>query len=281
MLGIALEGGGARCAAQAGALAALNDKGFAPECVAGCGAGAWIAGMYALGIRGEALLRLVKDMRKAGPWMLRSRASAMQMLIKAKLPESGALSASRVLRVLRWQTMETNLPDVRMPLAIAVWDVEAAEELMLASKLPKGPSSFSWNRQATLAQAISAATCVPGILPPISWRGRMLTGGGAYWSGLPDALRDLGADNVIRVRVMSVRDACADAASIAQANRLPRDTDEDGLLRVSLPIQAGLMDFDGCEAHYEMGYRACAEAIPKLTGFRMKLGGNVIPFPKM
>ncbi|MDR1570141.1 MAG: patatin-like phospholipase family protein [Oscillospiraceae bacterium] len=281
MLGIALEGGGARCAAQAGALTALVERGFQPECVAGCGGGAWVAGLFALGIRGDSLLRLVRDMRKAGPWMLSARACGLRMFIKPKLSEQGALSASRIHRVLRWQTLDTNLPDLKMPLAVAVWDVEAGEELTLSSKLPSGPSSLCWNRQATLAQAIGAAVCVPGLLPPVSWRGRTLTGGASYWSTLPDALRDLGADSIIRMRVIDIRDSGLDAASIAQANRLPRDHDEDGLLRISLPARAGLMDFEACELYYEIGYRACLEALPKLIGSRRKIGGNVLPFPRM
>ena len=280
MLGIALEGGGARCAAQAGALAALADRGFQPECVAGCGGGAWVAGLYALGVRGDSLLRLIKDMRKSGPWMLNIRGSAFRNAAKAMLTEKGALCASRMLRVLRWQTMEANLPDVKIPLALAVWDVEAAEEWMLASKLPKGPSSLCWNRQASLAQAIAASACVPGILPPVLWRGRTLVGGSALWPVLTDALHDLGADSLIRIRVLSTRDGAVDAAAIAQASRLPRDVEEDSLLRIALPAQAGLMDFSLCEAHYEIGYNACIEAIPRLTGLRAKIGGNVLPFPK-
>lgn len=281
MLGIALEGGGARCAAQAGALSALADKGFTPDVLAGCGGGAWVAAMFALGMRGDTLLKQIKTMGKEAPEMLGVRRSAFKGFMSGSLQGGGMLSESRLSTVLRWQTMDVNLPDVKMPLAIAVWDVEAGEEWMLSSKLPMSSSTLCWNRQASLSQAIAASMCVPGIFPPIAWRGRTLTGGGVLWRTLPEALRDLGADNIIRLRVMSARDATVDAIALAQSARLPTDIlVSDDVVRIELPNRAGLADFKYVEAYFEIGYRSCNDAILKLSKATAKVGGNILPFKR-
>jgi len=282
MLGVALEGGGARCAAQAGVLAALCEKGLAPEAAAGCGGGAWVASLYALGLRAEGLKRLCRDMRQVGPWMLGTRLVGLQMLFRGRVPQQGLLSGKRMLRVLRWQTMDAQMRDARIPLAVAAWDMDSAEEQMFSSVLPEKPSSLSWNRQISMAQAVAASCAVPGLVRPLIWRGRPMTGGTTLWMALEDALRDLGATSVLHVRVATLRDGSTDAAAIALSAGLPRDMagepDAPNVLRVPLPARAGLLDFADCDRWFEAGYQACLHMLPRLALPLGRREGKVLPF---
>ncbi|MDR2504567.1 MAG: patatin-like phospholipase family protein [Oscillospiraceae bacterium] len=281
MLGIALEGGGARCAAQAGALAALAEHGHEPDALAGCGGGAWVAGLYALGVRGGELKRLVLDMMKAAPWALQIRKSGFSIGASGGM-KSGVLCCgdnSRLLRTLRWQTMDASLLDVVTPLAIPAYDIEAADELMLCSRHPGKPSSLLWNRNASLAQAIAAGACAPGIMPPLNWRGRWLVGGAARYMTLPDSLTDLGATRVLKIRVLTTKEAGQDAITLAQAPYLPRDFDDDDTLRVRLPSTFTSLNFECMDVAYEMGYKSAVAQLPRLSGLAVKYANNVLQFP--
>ncbi|GHU74490.1 hypothetical protein AGMMS49992_16090 [Clostridia bacterium] len=280
MLGIALEGGGVRCAAQAGALAALAEKRVAPDIIAGCGAGAWVAALYAMGARGDGLRTAMRDIKQAGSWMTRIRPAGWRLFAHGRVDKLGLLNMSRVERILRWQTQEAKLADLPMPLAIPTWDVESGEEQLLASRLPERPSAMAWNRQATVAQAVRAAMTAPGFCEPAIWRGRMLTGGMGHWQTLPDALRDLGADKILRIRVVSLRDATADMLTMAASSRLPREDDDDGVLYVKLPVNARLMDCASAEAYFDLGYRAGLEAEPSIMKPHVRTGGKILPFQR-
>jgi predicted acylesterase/phospholipase RssA len=280
MLGIALEGGGARCAAQAGALAALADKHVAPDVIAGCGCGAWVAALYAMGARSEGLRSAVRDIKQAGDWMIRRRAAGWRMFVHGRADGQGILPMRRIEKALRWQTLDTKLADVGMPLAIPTWDVESGEEQMLSSRLPEKSSALAWNRQATLAQAVRAAISAPGFCEPAVWRGRTLTGGVSHWATLPDALRDLGADSILRIRVLTLKDACLDPLTMASCSRLPRGEDGDGLLNIRLPAGSKLLDCANVELYFDIGYKAALAARPIVAKPSVKAGGKILPFER-
>ena len=281
MLGIALEGGGARCAAQAGALAALASRGYHPDVVAGCGAGAWVAGMHAVGVRGEAMKRMIHTMQKTGPWVLRARKAGLSMALRGGVARSVLCGedGARLLKTLQWQTMNVALTDVKMPLAIPVFDIDASDELMLASQIPCKPSSLFWNRNASLAQAIAAGLTTPGIMPPQNWRGRSLIGGACRFMTLPDALTDLGATRIIKIRVLTAKEAGMDVVTLSQAASLPRDFEDSGLLRIYLPSAFTTLNFDCVDASYEIGYKTCIDQMPRLAGLIFKRQDNILQFP--
>jgi predicted acylesterase/phospholipase RssA len=280
MLGIALEGGGARCAAQAGALAALADKHSAPDAVAGCGCGAWVAALFAMGARGEGLRSAVRDIKQAGDWMTRQRLAGWRLFAHGRIDGQGILPMKRVEKVLRWQTLDAKLTELKTPLAIPTWDVESGEEQLLASCLPDKPSAMAWNRQATLAQAVRAAMTAPGFCEPVLWRGRLLTGGMCRWQTLPDALRDLGADKILRIRVVTLKDAGLDPLTMAASSNLPRDEDDDGVLNIKLPAGSHLLDCSNVELYFDIGYRAALEAKPAAMRPPTLSGGKILPFER-
>ena len=66
-LGVAFEGGGARCAAELGVLRALARAGVEPYAFAGCGAGAVAAAAGALLLPPEICLARLKGCARRGP----------------------------------------------------------------------------------------------------------------------------------------------------------------------------------------------------------------------
>lgn len=279
MIGLALEGGGVRCAAQAGALAALSELGFAPDVIAGCGAGAWVASLYALGARGPELLRAVRDVRQAGSWMVRS-SGRLRWMITGHLPATGFFSLERAQRMLRWQSMDAPLQDMALPLAVLAWDVDSASIQVLASMLPQQPTLYAWSRHGTVSQAVGASMAIPGLAAPVLWRGRRLAGGSFLWPSLDPALEAMGATRTLRLRVLSAGDARDDLLAIALSPNLAQPQKQEDVLLLPLPTQSGLLDFAWMEQHYRIGYQHIHNCVPLLERIWRYKGGKLLPFTR-
>lgn len=276
---MALEGGGVRCAAQAGALSALSELGFVPNVIAGCGAGAWIAALYALGARGSDLLRMVQDVRQAGSWIARP-SGGIRWMITGRLPKMGFFSLERAQRILRWQSTDALLQETSLPLAVLAWDVDGASVQVLASVLPQQPTLFAWSRYGTISQAVGASMALPGIGTPVLWRGRRLVGGSFLWPCLDPALEAMGATRILRLRVLSAGDAREDLLAIALSPNLAQPQKQEDALLFPLPAQSGLLDFAWMEQHYRIGYQHIRANLPLLERIWHYKGGKLLPFSR-
>lgn len=261
-LGIALEGGGARCAAQAGALSAFAEAGIRPDLYAGCGAGALVAALAASDLLIE---ETAMDFTRA-------------------LHYNAMLRNTLLNRLLRAQFGGMAMRDIRS-LAVPAVDMESGAVQVLSSMLPVRPDPRPWSRQSLVSTAIRASMATPGVLPPVTWRGRRLAGGGGLRGTLPTILQAMGADHIVCIRVLDAGCAqfekhpaalalCAHALIAAPPPRC------DIMITISGYTQdKGVLDVRTAHMLYASGKVAGRKAVHQLEMLTGNRNGKILLFP--
>jgi len=261
-LGVALEGGGVRCAAQAGVLLGLFQAGIKPFAYAGCGAGALVAALAATGtLREDVALGFAKGGHRWGRLRLASLDSRLQS-------HFGGHSMREMA-----------------PVALPTIDMETGSLQILSSALPVRPDPRPWSRQALIATAVRAAMATPGALPPVSWRARRLIGGGQLRPVLPELLLALGAERLLTIRVLDT--GCAQLethpaalAICAHALTAQKPPTTDMMIVIGgYEKGSGALDRKSAGAFFEAGRLAGQQALPQIQRMIGHEKGKIIAFP--
>jgi len=159
-----LAGGAALGAMQAGMVHALYERGIAPDLLIGTSAGAlnaaFLASRPATVATAQELAALWRGLRRSDILPLRPAT-----LIGALAGRRDHLIPDRALRRLAARHLEfERLEQATIPLHLIAFDLLAGTEVRLSD----GP----------LTDAVLAAAAIPGVLPPVRWRGRLLADGG-------------------------------------------------------------------------------------------------------
>ena len=159
-----LAGGAALGAMQAGMIRALYERGITPDLLIGTSAGAlnaaFLASRPATVDTAEELAAVWRRMRRSDILPLRPAA-----LISGLAGRHDHLIPGRALRRLAELHLQfERLEQAPIPLHLVAFDLLTGTEVRLSD----GP----------LADAVLAAAAIPGVLPPVPWRGRLLVDGG-------------------------------------------------------------------------------------------------------
>ncbi len=209
-IGLALGGGGAKGAAHIGVIRVLEELNIPVDYVAGTSMGAYVAGMYAMGLSADEIEQRMLSIdwnqgysdsidRKDLSYRKKKQRDGYQIEAdigfdgrEFKLP-SGFVQGETMARLLRQSTR--NLPNFQsfdqmpIPYRAVTLDLEKMEAFVL----DKG----------NLVTAMQASMSVPGALKPAQVEGRLLADGGLV-NNLPvDVLKEMGADIVIAVDIGS------------------------------------------------------------------------------
>ncbi len=207
-IGLVLSGGGARGLAHVGVLQALERARVPVDVVVGTSMGAIIGGLYASGMRADAIERELKAVRWDQVFASRVDRQALSQRRKEqdfelstaielgfrdgqlRLPQA-AISGSGLELLLRRYTLPVRAVEhfdaLPIPFRAVATDMETGAAVELAS--------------GDLAQALRSSMSVPGVFAPIERDGRILGDGGLV-DNLPVALaRRLGAQVIIAVNV--------------------------------------------------------------------------------
>ena len=207
-IGLVLSGGGARGLAHVGVLQALERARVPVDLVVGTSMGAIIGGLYASGMRADAIERELQAVRWDQVFASRVDRAALPQRRKEqdfelstaielgfrdgqlRLPQA-AISGSGLESLLRRYTLPVRnvarFDALPIPFRAVATDMETGAAVELA--------------EGDLAQALRSSMSVPGVFAPIERDGRILGDGGLV-DNLPVALaRRLGAQVVIAVNV--------------------------------------------------------------------------------
>ena len=159
-----LAGGASLGAMQAGMVRALYERGIAPDLLIGTSAGAlnaaFLASRPATVGTAEELAAVWRGVRRSDILPLRPAA-----LLGGLAGRHDHLVPGRALRRLAERHLQLErLEHAPIPLHLVAFDLLAGTEVRLSD----GP----------LADAVLAASAIPGVLPPVPWRGRLLVDGG-------------------------------------------------------------------------------------------------------
>jgi NTE family protein len=159
-----LAGGAALGAMQAGMVHALYERGIAPDLLIGTSVGAlnaaFLASRPATVATAEELAAVWRGLRRSDTLPLRPAT-----LISGLAGRRDHLIPDRALRRLAARHLQFDrLEQAAIPLHLVAFDLLTGTE----ARLSDGP----------LAEAVLAAAAIPGVLPPVRWRGRLLADGG-------------------------------------------------------------------------------------------------------
>lgn len=177
-IGIALSGGGARGFAHVGVLRALAANGIYPDLIAGVSAGSFVGGAIAAGLSADEIVELGQKVS----WF---------KIAGLSYSPRGLLSNAAMGPFIEKNFPVTRFEDLKIPFAAVACDLATGAEVVFRDV---GDIRF----------AIRASCAIPGVFVPLSDdAGRCLIDGGAATPMPTRAVRDLGADIVIAVDVLS------------------------------------------------------------------------------
>jgi NTE family protein len=173
-LGLALGSGSARGWAHIGVVAALLERGFVPDVVAGASVGALVGAAYANG-RLAALESWVSVLTQRDVWRL----------VDTVFRGGGVMTGNRLMNAIAAQIGDPAIEDLPVAFGAVATDLYTGEEI--------------WLRKGRIMSAIRASSGLPGLFAPSWHEDRWLIDGGVV-NPVPVSLcRALGADVVIAV----------------------------------------------------------------------------------
>jgi NTE family protein len=175
-IGIALSAGAARGFAHLGVLKVLQEANIPIDYIAGSSMGSFIGALYSNGLDLEMVKHLAVHLKRKH-W------------VDVTLPGLGFITGDKMQALTRLLTHHKNLEDLPIPLAVVTTNLLNGEKVVFQT----GP----------VADAVRASISVPGVFEPVPYEDKLLVDGGVA-DRLPiSVVRDMGADFVIAVDVLS------------------------------------------------------------------------------
>lgn len=175
-IGLALGSGAARGYAHIGVLKVLEREGIPIDFIAGSSMGSMIGSIYANRTDLEMLQLLAKHLKRK-KWL------------DFTFPKKGFLMGKRVQEIVRLLTHRKRIEELAIPMAIVATDLETGKPYIFR----EGPTDI----------AVRASISIPGIFEPVHWNGKYLVDGGVIDRVPISTVREMGADIVIGVDVLT------------------------------------------------------------------------------
>lgn len=183
-VGVALSAGAARGTAHVGVLRVLEEEGIPVDLLAGTSIGAVIAGMWAAGRTAAALERMGRRLRR------RDFFSFWDL----SFPPSASLMRGRKIDAFVDRVFgEILFPELRIPLRVVAADVDTGHEIVID--------------RGKVGPAVRGSMSIPGVLPPVEWKGRRLIDGAVVRPVPVQVLRDAGVKRIIAVNAIPTLEA--------------------------------------------------------------------------
>ena len=177
-IGLALGGGGAKGFAHLGVMEVLTEAGIEFDVVAGTSIGALIGAVYVSG-----------NIDKIQRFAVNIGITDIPFLLGPTWPKGGLFSGSYVDKLIDKFINIENIEDLKKPFAAVCVDLNKAEVVTFTT--------------GNLKRAIRASTSIPGLFKPVIFEDKLLVDGGVLESVPDQAVRDLGADFIVAVDLLS------------------------------------------------------------------------------
>ncbi len=245
-IGIALSAGAARGFAHLGVLKVLQAEGISIDYIAGSSMGSFIGALYSNGLDLEMVKQLAIHLKRKH-WL------------DLTVPGLGFVAGEKMKSLTSLLTHHKNIEDLPIPLTIVATDLIKGERVLF--------------REGPIADAVRASISVPGVFEPVMHNGRMLVDGGVA-DRLPISVaRDMGADFVIavdvltrsgNVKVKNIFDVISQAITIMEREILHHQVIMADFLVLPEMGDIGPADFDRAEECIARGERAILPNIAQL-----------------
>jgi len=178
-VGLALGGGAARGLAHIGVLEVLQKEGIPVDMIAGTSAGAAIGALYAQG----------KDASQIKALAVKMGRMQFLSLVDLALPRSGFVEGARIKNLLKSIIGDIKFSDLSIPLACIATDIRSGEEMVI--------------NDGSVLEGVRASISIPVIFSAVKWQDRYLVDGGLVNPVPVKTVREMGADFIIAVNVIS------------------------------------------------------------------------------
>ncbi|MGM0593984.1 MAG: patatin-like phospholipase family protein [Pseudomonadota bacterium] len=194
-IGLALGGGGAKGLAHIPMLEVLDEFGIKPHRIAGSSIGAVIGALYASGMSGRAIRKMVDELTVADgeDWLDSLFSEDVRRwfsFLELKFGNGGLVDSSVFIEYLGRRLEVERFEQLAIPLQVVAADFWQREEVVFSS--------------GDLLKAIQASIAIPGLFEPVKHAGRVLVDGGMV-NPVPYDLLFADCDWVIAVDVLGRR----------------------------------------------------------------------------
>lgn len=178
-LGLALGSGGSRGVAHAGFLMALEEENIIPNYIAGCSMGAVIGACYAKGMTALEIKEAILGIK-------------MRDIVDVSV---AAISKMSILRSKKMRDLlveylgNTNLEDMKIPFRCVATD-------LMSGKL----HTF---KRGSAVKAVQASSTIPTVFRPVKSGSGLYVDGGCLCRVPVKAVKDMGADVVVAIDVLT------------------------------------------------------------------------------
>ncbi|PSW04426.1 patatin-like phospholipase family protein [Photobacterium lipolyticum] len=289
-IGLVLSGGGAKGAAHIGVLEVLESNRIPVDIVTGTSMGAYVGGMYAMGLSAEE----VKGRTISADWQsgYEDRVGRNDLTLRRKQQgddypvhtdigvslkgefrvRPGAFQGQGMAVLLR--SLTENLPalasfdQLAIPYRSVATDIEQVKPVVVDS--------------GHLATAMQASMTVPGALKPVRWHDKLLVDGGVVNNMPVDVAHSLGAEVIIAVDLrdglLSEEELNNALNIVAQLTTYMTNSSADSQKALMRPGDVYLQpdvsfmmapDFDQMGQAYHAGRNAALKALPELLRYQL------------
>ncbi|MEC6823173.1 patatin-like phospholipase family protein [Photobacterium piscicola] len=289
-IGVVLSGGGAKGAAHIGVLEVLEENRIPVDIVTGTSMGAYVGGMYAMGLSAHEVKQRTFDINWNTGYI--DRASRNDLSLRRKKQgdtyqlhtdlgldingefksRPGAFQGQGLAVILRQLTV--NLP------ALKTFDQLAIPYRSVATDITKVTPVII--DSGNLATAMQASMTVPGALKPVHLDGKLLVDGGVVNNMPVDVAKQLGAEVIIAVdlrdSLMPKKDLDSALNIVSQLTTFMTNASADYQKSLMKPNDIYLQpnvsfmtaaDFDKLDQAYQAGRKIAQASLPRLLRYQL------------
>lgn len=236
--GLALGGGAAKGVAHLGVLKAFEENNIKIDILSGTSIGALVAALYSFGVPIEKMRNIAEEIN----WL---------KISKLTLPKLGFLSNEDIADLLIENIGDKKIEDAPIPLLIVATDIITGKKVTI--------------KTGSVAEAVRASTCIPGVYTPVEISGHLLVDGTLVENVPVFPLKESGADMIIAVNLSAERknkypdniiDVLLSSIDIAINDNVQTDLQiADAVIEPSLS-KYSITDTSRAKEMYAEGYRA-------------------------
>jgi NTE family protein len=165
-IGLALGGGAVLGAAHIGVIRAMEEYDVPVKFISGTSIGSLVAALYSFGLKWKEMEEIALNLN----WL---------DLSGLTLSKYGLLSNEKIGNVITEHLGDVKIEDSKIPLAIIATDISGGKIVVI--------------KKGSVADAVMASTCIPGVFIPVEKEGKFLIDGGIMENVPVLSLQEMGS----------------------------------------------------------------------------------------
>ncbi len=245
-IGLALGGGATLGAVHIGVIKALDEAGITIDYITGTSIGSLVAALFAFHKNYD----FIQDLAEHMTW---------KDVASLSVSKYGLFSNTKIEKLIEKHLGKVNFSESDIPMAFVTTNILNGKKVVLNT--------------GSVAKAVSASCCVPGIFHPVELGGQLLVDGGLVENVPISPLKEMGVEIIIAVDLSSGNsykkpnnffDILMNSYQTSTLSKTKIQTKEADLLITPDLSEFSAIDSDKTQELVELGYRVAKEKIASL-----------------